>query len=358
MQNTLHAIFSTLPFACCLLWSVLTAEAAGRRKIGALRVLTAFAVACTLLYFCHAVFFNGDEVPVVLALYRCANLAVYPLFWLYIRSLTEPGALRLSAWWVMIPAAVALVMLSVAYSLGASSAFADIPLRSIFVVEVIWSCIAGLRRLETYDRKVSNFYADTEGKSMAPLRNLLILFLLTSVISALMSILGRDVFADALLIIIPSILFSVLLSCIFFFGLRLEYTATEVGSHPEAAPETEPEPGEFQALMNRIVDQMENRQLFRTPGLKITDLATELGSNRTYVSNCINRLSGQSFSDFVNSYRVRYAQILMQMNDTGQTLSQIGAQAGFTGETSFFRNFKKITGQTPSEWLSGREKKQ
>ena len=145
MQNTLHAIFSTLPFACCLLWSVLTAEAAGRRKIGALRVLTAFAVACTLLYFCHAVFFNGDEVPVVLALYRCANLAVYPLFWLYIRSLTEPGALHLSAWWVMIPAAVALVMLSVAYSLGASSAFADIPLRSIFVVEVIWSCIAGLR---------------------------------------------------------------------------------------------------------------------------------------------------------------------------------------------------------------------
>jgi YesN/AraC family two-component response regulator len=111
----------------------------------------------------------------------------------------------------------------------------------------------------------------------------------------------------------------------------------------------------MQALLERICALMESRQLFRTQGFKITDLATELGTNRTYVSNCINRLRGESFSDFVNSYRVRYAQILLQMNDSGKTIAQIGAEAGFTGDTSFFRNSKKITGQTPSAWLSDRE---
>ena len=355
MQETLHAIFSTLPFVVCLVWSVLLADAAGKRPVSASRLLTAFALACTLLYFCHAVFFNGEEMPVIRAIYRGANLAVYPLFWLYIYSLSEPGPLRLRAFWVLIPAAVAFLGSLIAYALGAGPDFADLPLRAVFLIEVIWVCIAGIRRLDAYERKVVNFYADTEGKSMAPLRNLLYLLLLTSLASALMNILGRSAFASALLLVIPSILFSVLLFCIFYIGIRQEYTAAEINAHQEAAPGSEPDAGEFQALMDRIVNLMENKQLFRTPGLKITDLATELGSNRTYVSNCINRMAGQSFSDYVNSYRIRYAQILMQMNESGQTLSQIGGQAGFTGETSFFRNFKKITGQTPSEWLSSRK---
>lgn len=354
MQNTLHAVFSTLPFAICLFWSVLLVDAAGRKKLETIRVLLAFALACTLLYFCHAVFFNGEEMPLIRTLYRGANLAVYPLFWLYIRALSEAAPLPLRAFWVLIPAVVALVMSAIAYALGAPPDYAELPLRIVFLIEVVWVCVAGIRRLDVYDRKVINFYADTEGKSIAPMRNLLLLFLLTSLTSALMSILGRSVFTSSLLLAIPSVLFSVLLSCIFYIGVRLEYTAAEISTHPEPAPDSEPDAREFQALMERIVDLMESRQLFRTPGLKITDLTTELGSNRTYVSNCINRLAGQSFSDYVNSYRVRYAQILMQMNDSGQTLSQIGTQSGFTGETSFFRNFKKITGQTPSEWLASR----
>jgi AraC-like DNA-binding protein len=37
------------------------------------------------------------------------------------------------------------------------------------------------------------------------------------------------------------------------------------------------------------------------------------------------------------------------------TLTQIGIQSGFSGDTSFFRNFKKVTGQTPSEWMSSQK---
>lgn len=355
VEATLHAIFSTLPFAVCLIWSVLLFQAAWKHPVGALRMLAGFAVVCTVLYFCHAVYFNGEEALATRAVYRCANLAVYPLFWLYIRALSEAEPLPFRAFWVLIPAVVSLLLSVIAYALGAREDFAELPLRFIFLVEVAWVSIAGIRRLDAYDRKVHNFYADTEGKSMVPLRNLLYLVLLTSLVSALMSVMGRSVFASDLLLVIPSILFSVLLACIFYIGSRIEYTALEVSARPENSQETDPDTGEFQALMDRIVDQMETRQLFRTPGLKITDLATELGSNRTYVSNCINRMAGQSFSDYVNSYRIRYAQILMQMNDSGQTLSQIGTQAGFSGETSFFRNFKKITGQTPSEWLSSRK---
>jgi len=351
MLNTFHAIFSTLPFAFCLLWSVLVADFAGRKRIYAAKVLTVFALTCTVLYFCHAVFFNGDEIPAVRAVYRCVNLAVYPLFWLYIRALSEEHPLPLKAFWVLVPAVLDLLVSSTAYALGKSPDFGEIPQRVVFLIEVVWVCFAGIRRLEAYDRKVQNFYSDTEGKSMVPLRNFLIVFLVTSILSGLMNVLGRSAFTDAMLLVIPSILFTVLLSALFYIGINLEYTATEVAPAREPQEEDQ-DAGESQNLMTRIAALMESRQLFRTPGLKITDLATELGTNRTYVSNCINRMVGASFSEYVNTYRVRFAQELMRRNANGQTLSQIGTQAGFSGETSFFRNFKKITGQTPSEWLA------
>ena len=97
---------------------------------------------------------------------------------------------------------------------------------------------------------------------------------------------------------------------------------------------------------------MESRELYLTPGLKISDVAEALDTNRTYISACINRQTGMSFSDYVNGFRVRYAQSLIRRKDPDLTLTQIGIQSGFAGDTSFFRNFKKVTGQTPSEWLA------
>ena len=357
MEATLHALFSTLPCVVCLLWTVLLFDEARCRRVGALRILTAFALTCSVLYFCHALFFNGEETPLVRTLYRGANLAVYPLFWLYIRALSESAPLPLRACWVLLPALAGVLLSAIAFACGADTDFADLPLRAIFLVEVIWVCIAGIRRLNAYEHQVVNYYADTEGKSLAPIRNLLVLFVLISAFSALVNFLGRSLFTPTLLLIIPSVLFSALLFSIFFAGRRIEYTAGEV-SGPEELPSGEADAAseEMQELILRIDALMENRQLFRTPGLKITDLATELGTNRTYVSNCINRMKGQSFSDFVNAYRVRYAQHQMRWNDSGKTIAQIGAEAGFTGETSFFRNFKKVTGQTPREWLTAQGK--
>ena len=69
LEATIHAIFSTLPFAVCLVWSVLLFQAAWKRPVGALRMLAGFATVCTVLYFCHAVYFNGEEVLVTRAIY-------------------------------------------------------------------------------------------------------------------------------------------------------------------------------------------------------------------------------------------------------------------------------------------------
>ena len=102
-------------------------------------------------------------------------------------------------------------------------------------------------------------------------------------------------------------------------------------------------------LMQRICQAMEQQQLFMNPNLKITDLATALGSNRSAISNCINSQRNCSFPQFVNTYRVAYAQELLR-SQPDIKIAEVCLKSGFSGEASFYRIFKAITGTTPSAW--------
>lgn len=102
-------------------------------------------------------------------------------------------------------------------------------------------------------------------------------------------------------------------------------------------------------LMSRIDALMQEQQLFRNSRLKLSDVAAALGTNITYISACINGQAGMSFNDYVMTYRIRYAQRLMRENP-GIKLQQVGEDAGFTNERTFYRSFKKITGLTPGQW--------
>lgn len=102
-------------------------------------------------------------------------------------------------------------------------------------------------------------------------------------------------------------------------------------------------------MMTRILRLMEEKQLFRRSNLRLQDLATELGTNVTYISACINGQTGKTFPEFVSAYRIRYAQKMMQ-DQPDKLLSEVGLSAGFANDKSFFRTFKASTGMTPSEW--------
>jgi AraC-like DNA-binding protein len=61
-----------------------------------------------------------------------------------------------------------------------------------------------------------------------------------------------------------------------------------------------------------------------------------------------------SFSDFINTYRVRYAEQLMLSNPS-LTQAVVSEASGFIHNSSFIRVFKHLEGCTPTQWLA-REK--
>ena len=124
---------------------------------------------------------------------------------------------------------------------------------------------------------------------------------------------------------------------------KLTFDTSEPVAMPEAAEEDVPQ------LMQRINDVMESQKLYKNSELKLSDLANAVGSNRRAVSDCINSQAGNSFNQYVNTFRTEHAKrIIRQYPD--RKLSDIYVESGFANETSFFRTFKALTGMTPKEW--------
>lgn len=116
-----------------------------------------------------------------------------------------------------------------------------------------------------------------------------------------------------------------------------------------SSPLTKEELQTDEEMTSSIRRLMEDEQMFLDPDLKLADVAEALGTNPRIISVCIRNSGYSSFNQFVNNYRVAYAQQLLR-EQPDRKMYEVYTAAGFSSESSFFRVFKAVTGKTPSEW--------
>lgn len=115
-------------------------------------------------------------------------------------------------------------------------------------------------------------------------------------------------------------------------------------------PDTAPPPTATQddhALMARLAELMETRRLWRDPDLTLSQLARRLQVPTKRLSTAVNRATGDNISRLVNGYRVRAACNALAK---GATATEAMLDAGILTKSNFNREFRRITGQTPTEW--------
>lgn len=137
----------------------------------------------------------------------------------------------------------------------------------------------------------------------------------------------------------------VMVAVVLFFWLGKRRTVVEETKNEDSIDNSTA----YEMLLQRICQLMEEELPYLNSELKVADVATSLATNASYISACINALRGCSFNQFVNSYRIDYAKKLLRLHPD-KKVSEVWALSGFANETSFFRTFKAITGQTPTEW--------
>ena len=104
-----------------------------------------------------------------------------------------------------------------------------------------------------------------------------------------------------------------------------------------------------EVLIQRICNLLEQERLYLNCELKVADIADKLGTNKRYISDCINTQKGITFVQLVNKYRIDYAkQLLKESPDI--KITEVYIKSGFANETSFFRVFKSFTGLTPNQY--------
>ena len=97
---------------------------------------------------------------------------------------------------------------------------------------------------------------------------------------------------------------------------------------------------------------VQSEKIFKKEELSLAQLAQLLGVHPNYLSQVINSYEHKSFYDYINTLRVEEfkSQVLLPENSR-YTLLSLAFECGFNSKTAFNRNFKKITGLSPSEYL-------
>lgn len=371
----LAILVSSLPMIVCGVLSVLIVLSLYDCRNMVKTRLLFFMATATLLYLAHFIYFNRlmAVIPLTDAIYCFCNLAVFPLYYLYIEELTDYRPNRWRQAIYLLPSLLGGMAVGLLYILmdrqemtlfiehylygnefaslsGLTfwQAMIHVAVRIVFALQVPLVLYFGFRRITAYNAVVETNYSDIEGKRIVWVKTLLVLFAVTSLVSFVFNLIGRQRFIDeAVPLAIPAVLFSMLLLLIGHVGLNQRFSVQDIEAEVFLESEPIPEDCAYSELLEKIRRLMSEEKLYLYPNLKVSDLARLLNSNRNYIYNAINVEMGISFSDYINSQRIDYASQLLEANPK-LSINDVMFKSGFTSASAFYRNFKKFKGITPT----------
>ncbi len=106
-------------------------------------------------------------------------------------------------------------------------------------------------------------------------------------------------------------------------------------------------------LHNRLKKLMETEKIYTESELSLSELANRLNTIPNYLSQVINDKEGKNFYDYINELRIEeFKKLVSRPENRKYTLLSLSFDCGFNSKSSFNKNFKKVTGRSPSEYLS------
>ncbi|MFX1399549.1 MAG: helix-turn-helix domain-containing protein [Promethearchaeota archaeon] len=104
-------------------------------------------------------------------------------------------------------------------------------------------------------------------------------------------------------------------------------------------------------VAKEIINLMLTQKPYLNPDLDLLKLSEMIDMNSKIVSQIINTDLEMNFYEFINKYRVEEFKHRLRNRDSDKfSLMGIAYDCGFNSKSTFNHVFKKITGQTPSEY--------
>ncbi|WAP69877.1 helix-turn-helix domain-containing protein [Jiella pelagia] len=102
------------------------------------------------------------------------------------------------------------------------------------------------------------------------------------------------------------------------------------------------------AMLSALDALMNDTHIYTDSNLTLARVARRLSAPVRDVSNAINRTTSGNFSRYINGFRIRHAKVALR--ETELSITEVMFEAGFISKSSFNTEFRRITGQTPSQF--------
>ncbi|WP_394694033.1 helix-turn-helix domain-containing protein [Hyphobacterium sp.] len=240
----------------------------------------------------------------------------------------------------IIPAALALLTFALVF---------------VWVATSILYLIATVRQLSRYRARLKSLYSNTETFELRWIDGLLILLVAlwaAAAFSLLSDNLGMGILTPDTLVL--ALAGGVLLMLTAFANgpvppdpLDLSTTAADdpaAEKYARSALSTE----RAEKIAERILKAMEAEKLYLDSGLSLQKLARHVTTPPNLVSQTLNEQLGLTFFDFVARWRVEDAK--SRILEGRDSVLNIALEVGFNSRSTFYKAFKRETGQTPKEF--------
>lgn len=130
-----------------------------------------------------------------------------------------------------------------------------------------------------------------------------------------------------------------------------QYEAEKIEEKP---PTESKQPDEnIMAWAEKVDAYLQKNRTYTNPNLSLNELATKLKIQPHVLSKVINEGFGKNFFDFINAYRIEeFKKLAQDKRYKHHTFVSLAFEVGFNSKTAFNRSFKKMTNQTPREYLA------
>ena len=110
-------------------------------------------------------------------------------------------------------------------------------------------------------------------------------------------------------------------------------------------------------LWEHITVMLDSNDKWRSPELSLTSLAEHLESNRTYVGESFKHNTGMTFVEYITNRRIGYVVEILK-RDPETNLHELINHVGYRQRSTAYRNFQKITGMSPTEFIENTKQQQ
>ncbi|MGG8496632.1 helix-turn-helix domain-containing protein [Tenacibaculum sp. TC6] len=216
---------------------------------------------------------------------------------------------------------------------------------------IIFICILIMKAARIHNKLLPYFYKDTKCKKLTWLVVFCVLCIGFNIFSHIRYLLFTNSNTLAVIDLATFLILLYYITVVSLVQINI-YNLTDVSKLSSLKRKTHTKE-EVEHYFNMVEEHMKEAKIFLDSSIDLKTFAKTINLPARTISNAINQVKGTNFNSFVHTYRIdEFKRIATLDKYKNYSIEALATEVGYNSRASFYKNFKKITGTSPSEYIA------